>query len=84
MSGGDSLCLVFDAEINDIINRAKKIGKIKLPEEEIETFIKNKLDSAIWPNFTEGWTDIIYMCSFDSEESKNYIKKTVRKTKDVI
>lgn len=81
MAGGDSLCLVFDAELQDIIKRAEELKKIKLPQAEIQRFVKDKYDSTIWPSFEEGWTDIIYMCSFDTENSKKYFERTLTKVK---
>jgi len=81
MSGGSSLCLVFDGDINDIVSRALSEGKLKIPKEEVEMFISNKADSTTWPSFSEGWNEIIYFCSFDSEESKKYMKNTLKKVK---
>lgn len=60
--GVRSLCLVFDAPIEQQIDRGAGDPYFgDMMEEDVELILLKQRGRMVWPKFNEGWDDIIYV-----------------------
>lgn len=76
-AGAEAACVVFDGPVERIIERCKESDKFGISGFELETFVKEKLESTKWPTFDEGWDKIYYLNTF-GEEGAKYLSSILR------